>query len=177
MSVPRAANQDFDAKALLAAGTDLLEREVICLDEQRWDDWLALYAEDCEFWIPMWRADETLTADPKTELSHVYYASRAGLEDRIVRIRSGRSPASMPLPRTTHILGNVRLLENSDAARIRLRSSWVTHVYVTRSKETHAFFGHAEHELALRGERWLIARKRIVLQNDYIPGMLDIYCV
>ena len=166
-----------DEAAALGAGTDLLEREAICLDEQRWDDWLALFTADCEYWIPTWRHDETLTADPRKELSHIYYASRAGLEDRIVRIRSGRSPASMPLPRTTHLLGNIRLTEPPDPARLKLRSSWTTQVFFTRSRETHAFFGHAEHELVLRQDRWLIARKKIVLQNDYIPGMLDIYCV
>ncbi len=163
--------------AALAAGTDMLEREAICLDEQRWDDWLALFTTDCEYWIPTWRHDETLTADPRKELSHIYYASRAGLEDRIVRIRSGRSPASMPLPRTTHLLGNIRLTEPPTSERLKLRASWTTQVFFTRSRETHAFFGHAEHELVLREGRWLIARKKIVLQNDYIPGMLDIYCV
>lgn len=166
-----------DEAAALAAGTDLLEREAICLDEQRWDDWLALYTTDCEYWIPTWRHDETLTGDPRKELSHIYYASRAGLEDRIVRIRSGRSPASMPLPRTTHVLGNIRLLKPTTSERLRLRSSWITQVFFTRSRETHAFFGYAEHELARRGDQWLIARKKIVLQNDYVPGMLDVYCV
>jgi benzoate/toluate 1,2-dioxygenase beta subunit/anthranilate 1,2-dioxygenase (deaminating, decarboxylating) small subunit len=163
--------------AALAAGTDLLEREAIFLDEQRWDDWLALFIADCEYWIPTWRHDETLTEDPRQELSHIYYASRAGLEDRIVRIRSGRSPASMPLPRTTHLLGNIRLTEPPTAERLHLRSSWTTQVFFTRSRETHAFFGHATHELILREGQWRIARKKIVLQNDYIPGMLDIYCV
>ena len=163
--------------AALAAGTELLEREATCLDEQRWDDWLALFTADCEYWIPTWRHDETPTTDPRRELSHIYYASRAGLEDRIVRIRSGRSPASAPLPRTTHILGNVRPLDIALPARLRLRSSWITQVFFTRSRETHAFFGHSEHELVCNDDRWLIARKKVVLQNDYIPGMLDIYCV
>ncbi len=166
-----------DAVAALAAGKDLLEREAISLDGQRWDDWLALFTEDCEYWIPTWRHDETLTEDPRAELSHIYYASRAGLEDRIVRIRSGRSPASLPLPRTTHLLSNIRLLDEPADDRMRLRSSWTTQVFFTRSRETHVFFGHSEHSLVSRAGAWRIARKKIVLQNDYIPGMLDVYCV
>ncbi len=166
-----------DAQNLLSAGIEFLENEVLCLDERRWDDWLALFTEDCEYWIPMWRNDETLTEDPRRELSHVYYAARSGLEDRIVRIRSGRSPASLPLPRTTHLLGNIRLIGAPAADRFRLRSSWVCHVFFPRARESHAFFGHSEHELIARGSGWLIARKKIVLQNDYIPGMLDVYCV
>ena len=64
--------------ASLAAGIELVHREARHLDEQRWDDWLALYTEDCEFWMPAWKADGTPTANPRTELSHIYYANRAG---------------------------------------------------------------------------------------------------
>ena len=63
----------------LAAGIELVHREARLLDEQRWVEWLALYLEDCEYWMPAWKADGTLTANPRTELSHIYYASRAGL--------------------------------------------------------------------------------------------------
>ena len=169
--------RNIDEAALLAAGADLIEREAAAIDERRWDDWLALFAEDCEYWMPAWKSDDTLTSDPRTELSHFYYASRAGLEDRIYRIRSNRSPASMPLPRTTHIVANVRFAEPAAADRLHLRSNWVSHVFFSRSEESHAFFGHTEHTLVLANGRWLIAKKRIVLQNDYIPTMLDIYCV
>jgi 3-phenylpropionate/cinnamic acid dioxygenase small subunit len=162
--------------ASLAAGIELIHREARLLDEQRWDDWLALYTEDCEYWMPAWKADGTLTADPRTELSHIYYASRAGLEDRVVRIRSGKSAASTPMPRTAHILGGV-LPAESPADRLRLESTWVSHVFFPRSNESHAFFGRTEHELVLRGGGWRIAKKKILLQNDYIPTMLDVYCV
>jgi 3-phenylpropionate/cinnamic acid dioxygenase small subunit len=168
---------NLDPRELLAVGRDLLEREAVFLDERRWDEWLALFTPDCEYWMPAWKSDDTLTASPQSELSHFYYGSRAGLEDRIYRIRSNRSPASMPLPRTTHILGNVRLLDAPQPGALRLRSSWASHVFFPRSQESHAFFGHTEHDLTLRDEGWLIARKKIVLQNDYIPTMLDIYCV
>jgi len=160
----------------LAAGMELVHREARLLDEQRWDDWLALYTEDCEYWMPAWKADGTLTTDPRTELSHVYYSSRAGLEDRIVRIRSGKSAASTPMPRTAHILGSVLPLE-SIADRLRLDSTWVSHVFFPRSNDSHAFFGRTEHELVLRDGDWRIAKKKILLQNDYIPTMLDVYCV
>jgi 3-phenylpropionate/cinnamic acid dioxygenase small subunit len=160
----------------LAAGVELVHREARYLDEQRWDEWLALFAEDCEYWMPAWKADGTLTTNPQAELSHIYYASRAGLEDRVVRIRSGKSAASTPMPRTAHILGSVLPLE-APADRLRLGSTWVSHVYFPRSSESHAFFGRTEHELALNGGDWRIARKKILLQNDYIPTMLDVYCV
>ncbi len=80
------------------------------------------------------------------------------------------------MPRTAHILGSVLPLE-SPADRLRLASTWVSHVFFPRSRESHAFFGRSEHELVLREGDWRIAKKKILLQNDYIPTMLDVYCV
>lgn len=170
------------ADALVAQGRALLEREAASLDDKRWDDWLALFAKDCVYWVPTWRNDDTLASDPEAEVSHIYYASRAGLEDRVVRIRSRRSPASMPSPRTTHFLGNVIALEPPTGEQMRLRASWMSQVYFPRSRETHPFFGSAEVELVRGGENegaegWLIRKKKIVLQNDFIPTMLDVYCI
>jgi 3-phenylpropionate/cinnamic acid dioxygenase small subunit len=162
---------------LLAAGVELLEREAAYLDERKWDEWLALYTEDCEFWMPAWKSDGTLTTDPQAELSHIYYANRKGLEDRVVRIRSGRSPASTPMPRTAHLLSGVLPLEPPAGDRLRLRSTWACHVFSPRAGDSHAFFGHSEHELVHDGGRWRIARKKIILQNENIPAMLDVYCV
>src|SRR5690606_27341746 len=98
------APMNLDAREWLTAGTDVLTREQVYLDGQRWDEWLALFAADCEYWVPSWKNEEQLTTSPQAELAHIYYANRAGLEDRVVRIRSRRSPASTPMPRTTHIL-------------------------------------------------------------------------
>lgn len=171
---PDACAQTPDA--LLAAGAALLYCEAACLDERRWDDWLALFAVDCEYWVPTWRTEETLASDPRTELSHIYYASRAGLEDRIVRIRSGKSPASTPLRRTTHLVANVQLLDRSDEA-MQLRSSWTVHVFDPHLKNMYTLFGHSLHGLRIIDAKWRIARKKVVVQNDYLPAMVDVYCL
>ena len=160
----------------LEMGREVLIREAVYLDERRWDEWLALFAEDCEYWVPTWRTEGELTSNPQAEISHIYYANRAGLEDRIVRIRSNRSPASMPLRRTAHIVGNV-LIEGNEGDSMRLRSSWTSHVFDPRHKKTDVFFGHAHYELRRDGKTWLIAKKKTVLQNDYLPSMVDIYCI
>lgn len=160
-----------------AAAHDVIEQEAICLDERRWQDWLALYTEDCVYWVPAWKDDDTLTADPQTELSHIYYIDRAALEDRIVRVSSNLSPASSPLARTTHILGGIRQTGAPEPGRLTFRSSWSTHVFWPQSNLSHTFFGRYEHELVEHGESWLIARKVITLQNDYLPSMTDFYCL
>lgn len=165
------------AAELMATATDILSREAVYLDERRWDEWVALFAPDCEFWIPSWTAEGTLTTNPQTELSLMYFAGRGGLEDRIVRIRSGRSPAATPLPRTTHTVSNILALEPPQAQRIRLRSSWTCHAFFPLMNASHTFFGRAEYELALRDHAWLIAKKKTILENDRIPMPIDVYCL
>ena len=81
--------------ALRGAACDLLYREALFLDTQRWDEWLDLYTSDCEYWVPAWKSAHQVTEDPKREISLIYYASRAGLEDRVWRVRSGRSVAAV----------------------------------------------------------------------------------
>lgn len=161
----------------LAPGIDILGREASYLDERRWDEWVALFASDCEYWVPSWTAEGELTTSPETELSLMYFAGRGGLEDRIVRIRSGRSPASLPLPRTTHIVGNILPLAPPEPERLKLRASWTCHVFYPLMALSHTFFGRAEYELVRREGMWLIAKKKTVLENDRIPVPIDIYCL
>lgn len=168
---------ETDRSGAIELGRDLLMREAAYLDEQRWDEWLALFAEDCEFWVPTWRTEEELTSDPQAELSHIYYANRAGLEDRIVRIRSNYSPAATPMRRTTHLIGNILVTSGPEDSAMELRSSWTSHVFDPRHKKTAVLFGYAQYRLRRERDAWLIARKKTVLQNDYLPSMVDFYCV
>ena len=72
-----------ERRELLETGRDIVALESACLDERRWDEWLALFAADCEYWVPTWVTEERLADDPQSQLSQIYYSSRAGLEDRI----------------------------------------------------------------------------------------------
>jgi 3-phenylpropionate/cinnamic acid dioxygenase small subunit len=156
---------------------DLLYREAQYLDAQRWDDWLALYREDAEFWMPAWKDAHALTESPDREISLIYYSARAGLEDRVWRVRSGLSVASLVLPRTAHAISGAVLEHRTPGGAIELRSTWTCHVYDVEGAAQHVFFGRYEHRLRNDSGRWLIAAKKIVLMNDRIPTMIDFYCV
>ncbi|MDB5728444.1 MAG: hypothetical protein JWQ00_1649 [Noviherbaspirillum sp.] len=164
---------------LIDIGRAVVFEEAASLDERRWDDWLALFSPDCEYWMPSWRTEEELTDDPQKEMSHIYYPNRAGLEDRIVRIRTRRSPASTPMPRTAHMIGYARLTAPEEARtdRFTMQTSWTCHVFFPDSKKAPAFFGLAYYTFVNEDGAWRIGKKRTVLQNDYIPTMLDIYCI
>ena len=56
-------------------------------------------------------------------------------------------------------------------------ASWTCHAYDPKHRKQHAFFGRYEMHYAEDGENWRIARKKIILLNDYIPTMIDFYCI
>lgn len=158
----------------LAVG--LLAEDAASMDEQRWDDWLALHAEDCEYWVPCWAEDNALVDDPNTGMSHIYYSTRAGLEDRVWRIRSRRSPASMPMPRTAHMVSNIRARRLSEDI-VDIRATWVNHVFDLRLQRELSFFGRYEHLVMLTDDGPIYKKKKIILLNDYIKTYFDIYHV
>jgi 3-phenylpropionate/cinnamic acid dioxygenase small subunit len=58
-----------------------------------------------------------------------------------------------------------------------VKSSFNVHVYDTRAKDQHVFFGRTTHGLVRRASGLKIRRKKVILANDCIPTMLDVYCV
>lgn len=160
-----------------AAAAEFLYREAQLLDERRWDEWVELYTQDAVFWVPAWKSEDEPTSSPDTELSLIYYEGRSNLADRVWRARSSLSVASTPLHRTAHSITNV-VLESAPAPdQAIVKSSWATHTFNPRRKTQHVFFGRCEHTLRLEGGTWRIARKKVLLLNDYIPAVLDFYMV
>jgi 3-phenylpropionate/cinnamic acid dioxygenase small subunit len=167
-------NLDTLSPALHVEVKDLLVREAACLDERRWDDWLALYLPDCRYWLMAWDSEHELATDPKADVSLIYYDSRRGLEDRVVRIRSGLSAASTPLPRTWHWVGNL-ILDASHPGELTVHAKWQTRSF--RNRHTDTYYGTYEYQLRRTEGAWRIASKRIVLLNDVVYTVLDVYNV
>jgi benzoate/toluate 1,2-dioxygenase beta subunit len=126
-----------------------LYSEARCLDDRDWDGWLAHYAPTATFWMPAWD------------------------EDRVFRIRTERSSAtSLPEPRTSHNITNVELLEVGDGF-LEVRFNWFSLSF--RYKTTDTYFGTSFYTIDTSGENFAITRKKVVLKNDYIHHVVDIY--
>lgn len=151
---------------------DFLYEEARYLDDNQWDNWLECYATDATFWMPAWDDNDQLTEDPQREISLIWYGNRGGLEDRVFRIKTERSSATMPDTRTSHNISNLELLEQGDEL-CRLRFNW--HTLSFRYKTTDSYFGTSFYTLDMRGERPLIKAKKVVLKNDYVRQVIDIY--
>lgn len=152
--------------------TSFLYREARLLDDREWDEWLTCYSPHVEFWMPAWDDDDRLVEDPQQHISLIYYPDRDGLEDRIFRIKTERSGASTPEPRTSHNISNIEIIAER-VGEIDLRFNW--HTLSHRYKVTESFFGTSYYTLENVDSAPLIRRKKIILKNDYIRQVIDIY--
>ncbi|MDF0605077.1 anthranilate 1,2-dioxygenase small subunit [Neisseriaceae bacterium TC5R-5] len=152
----------------------LFNKAELC-DRQAWDEYLELFDEQCEFHIPQWDSEHQYTADPKREMSLIYYANRSGLEDRVYRIRTGKSAASTPMPRTQHQISNVRIRAGGADGELQVQANWSTLFY--RFQASGHFYGYVTYQLKPHQDSWKITRKHIVLLNDTINAGLDFYHV
>ena len=151
---------------------DFLYREARLLDDRQWDEWLDCYSPKAEYWVPAWDDDGQLVEDPHKHISLIYYPNREGLEDRVFRIKTERSGASTPEPRTSHFIGNIEILQERDG-ELDLRFNWNTLSH--RYKVTDSFFGTSFYTLDTTGAEPVILRKKVVLKNDYIHQVIDVY--
>ncbi len=152
--------------------SQFLFQEARFLDDEQWDDWISCYAPSASFWMPAWDDDDQLTTDPQSEISLIYYPDRQGLEDRVFRIKTERSSATMPDTRTSHNISNIELLErNGD--KVTVRFNWNTLSF--RYKTSYSYFGMSRYEIDFSKEQPQILSKYVVLKNDYINQVIDIY--
>ena len=152
--------------------SELIAREATLLDRRRWDEWINLYTEDAVYWVPSWANEEETTTDPELHLNLIYLRSRGGLEDRVFRIESRDSYASLPLDRTVHVIGNV-LVEKTNGEEIEAVANCLVHTYGKKGGMTRASL----YDFVLRrvdGEL-KIARKKITLIDDRLEGPVDVY--
>lgn len=152
-----------------------LYREARLLDDRQFDEWLECYHPDSEFWMPAWDVDDQLTQDPQNEISLIYYDNRGGIEDRVFRIKTDRSSAtSLPEPRTGHNITDVEVLAN-DGGTVDVRFNWFTLYF--RYNTTDTYFGTSYYTLDLAGPQPVILKKKVVLKNDYIHHVVDVYMI
>ncbi|CAG2157877.1 2-halobenzoate 1,2-dioxygenase small subunit [Cupriavidus yeoncheonensis] len=156
----------------IAAVQAFLYRESRLLDDEAWDEWLTCYHPEAQFWMPCWDDDGQLITDPQREISLIFYPSRQGLEDRIFRIKTERSSATIPDTRTSHNLSNVEIIER-DGDKLTVRFNW--HTLAHRYQTNYSYFGMSRYVIDFAGGQPQIRDKYVVLKNDYINQVIDIY--
>ena len=149
---------------------DLVYHEVRCIDEQRWDEWLALYTDDANYWMPLTHGQ----TDPLLQGS-LMYEDKMLLGIRVERLKGRRTFSQEPISRCHHLLQapSVEML-NAGLGQARLRTAF--HYVETRGDEQQLYAGWASHDLRCQGTDWRIVLKRVDLVNcDAAFGNIQLF--
>jgi benzoate/toluate 1,2-dioxygenase beta subunit len=153
------------ARELAAAGVDraafadFLIHEALLLDERRFRDWMALFAEDGTYWVPA-------VPDQKSpfDQASLFYDDRDLMKTRIDRLEHPRIHVQTPPSRTAHIVGNV-VVEEVDAAKGEYVVGSTVIMVEYRDDAQRLFAGRQRHRLRRHGEGFRIVQKRVDLIN------------
>jgi len=153
------------ARDLVAAGLDraafeeFLINEARLLDDRRFRDWMALFADDGTYWVPA-------VPDQKSpfEEASLFYDDRELMKTRVERLEHPRIHVQTPPSRTAHIVGNV-VVEEADAAKGEyvVGSTFIMVEY--RDDAQRLFAGRQRHRLRRHGDTFRIVQKRVDLIN------------
>ena len=157
----RAAAAAKPNAAPLNAGTceAFLVHEARLLDDGRFEEWLALFTSDAWYWVP----SQPHQANPRDTVSLIYDDRRL-LETRVRRLASPRIYSQEPRSRTTRIIANVTIEEQSDDARACVVRSKFQLLEYRRDAQT-AYGGTLFHRLVATDPGIRIAWKRVDLVN------------
>lgn len=133
-------------------------------DENRYEDWLALWAaDDCTYWVPCNDDD----VDPEHHVS-IIYDDRTRLEDRVFRLSRPSAHSQDPATRMRRLISNI-VIEDRRDERGRILTSANFLISTVRRGRQEAYAGRAHHVLALDGAEIRIHAKRVLLVNNDVP--------
>src|SRR5712671_568731 len=155
----------------MKAGTMSVERSAIerflyhearLMDNHRYDDWHALWAEDgpVTYWVPC--NDDDL--DPKVNVS-IIYDTRTQLRNRITRLRETQWLREQA-PRLRRVVSNVEL-EDETAAEVTASSNFI--LAQLHRHEQYLWAGTSIHKLVSAGGGFRIRSKKVMLINNDEP--------
>jgi 3-phenylpropionate/cinnamic acid dioxygenase small subunit len=139
---------------------DFVIHETRLLDEQRFDEWNTLFAEDAYYWIPLTPGQP----DGLNHTSHVY-ADKLLRDLRIERLKSPRTYAQQPPSRCHHLL-QTPCVERMDAAANDFLMRTPFHYTEAQNDEIQFFVGTAWHHLTVVDGALRITLKRVDLINS-----------
>lgn len=135
---------------------DFIYTEVQLIDERKFEDWLALFADDGVYWMPLefGQTEEHLTTS-------LMYEDKLLLTVRVERLKGERTFSQRPKSRCHHILQRPQILEMGEFIKTK------TAFHYTESRLDEQFFlvGWAEHILRPTGDGFEIVRKQVNLLN------------
>src|SRR5215475_1976629 len=134
----------------------LVEKEARLLDHLAFDEWLAMYAPECIYWVP----GTPEAGDPRKEIA-ISFDDRRRMEDRIYRLRTGYAWSQAPKSRTVRMISNVEVFAGATEFVRMVRSNFLISEF--RPDGTRFLSGWCGHRLVERDGRWQIEVRQVNL--------------
>ena len=138
-----------------------LLHEARLLDEQRFDEWLELFADDGVYWLPSEPGQPS--ADAVLSLIH---EDKPGLRLRVRRLLHPQMHVQAPAARTHHHLGSI-MASSPEPAGLEVHSMLL--LALSRSGSVEWFSARCSHWLRRTGAGLKIRLKRVDLINCDAP--------
>ena len=180
MSITLPPPDTADAAALLLELLPWYAAEAMLLDERRFDEWLALLADDVRYQVPTrrnrtpddpadlgtWSIDAELSSDG--DLPFVD-DDLAALRSRVERLRTGTAWAEWPPSRTTRIVGLPLVTGRPAGDEVDVRCPFMVHKDRLES-ESSLLAGFRRDRLRRHAGSWSLARRVVVLDAVVLPS-------
>lgn len=131
-------------------------REARLLDEQRYAEWLELFADDAVYWVPT----QPNQASPHDALS-IIYEPRSLLAVRVERLSRNEMPVQSPPSRTVHHVSAIEV-DGDEARSALIVAEW-------RAGECRFFAARVRHRLRRAPGGLRIVLKRVDLIDGEAP--------
>ena len=154
---------------------EFLYHEADLLDERRYEEWLAVVADDVRYWMPMRR--NVKVGEAEREFTRAgqdinwFDEGKETLTRRVKQIQTGMHWAEEPVSRISHLISNVQLLEVNpslaEPAEVTVKCRFL--IYRNRVEtETDILVGKREDKLRRVGLDWRIAHRKILLDQNVL---------
>jgi 3-phenylpropionate/cinnamic acid dioxygenase small subunit len=149
---------------------DFVVREARLIDQQRFDEWLDMYADDAFYWMPL----EWNQTDPQLTCS-LMYEDKLLLSIRVERLKGARTFSQKPKSRCHHVLQTPQV-DSRDAAANSYVTWTAMHYVETRLEEQTLYAAWATHHLSVENGKLQIKLKRVDLINcDAAFGNIQLF--
>jgi len=153
---------------------DFLYREAELLDERRYREWLDLLADDVRYWMPIRRnvklGDESEFTRAQSDINW-FDEGKETLGRRVKQIETGIHWAEEPRSRLSHLVANVQVQKAEPSFAEPREVSVTSRFLIYRNRvetETDILVGRREDQLRRNGAGWLLARRKIILDQNVL---------
>ena len=153
-----------------------LYEEAWLLDERRFDEWLDLFADDCDYSVALRETVQQSegSSGPPLVSTILFADDKPFMTARVRRFETRLAHAEQPPSFTRHLVSNVLVDDGRDADEVSVRSSFIV-LQSRGDAPPHLLSGKREDMLRRVNGAWKIVRRAVVLDTALLPRTITIF--